>query len=361
MQGGIRSERSRHETKYSAVASVDKTVKSGVLLCQNCRTWYPIYSYVPVMLIFETRFHKKFANDFTTELEKLSEYAPPRGLPESGEVSVQDTFTDEWDCVQDHELSFLYSVEELKSLNEKVWLKWLKDSSQTIKSILNVGCGLGRESLALQEVITDSDVFAVDLNFAVLRSGEVFKSNPNIHFVIASLFHLPFKSASFDLVYSQGVIHHTFSTAAAFKSIASYVCKGGFIFIWVYGRDDHLFRKGFVGFLTRTNYSLEQLVRPVISACPKVIRDMFFVAAALLLHPLIKSRVRHKATWNVKNTEHDLRDWLSPKYAHRHSYNELFEWFEDLGFKVMDVQSTAAYKLLFQKSLWGVGLTGNRI
>jgi SAM-dependent methyltransferase len=283
------------------------------------------------------------------------------GLPKPGEKSVQETFTDEWNRVQGDELSFLYSPEDLRALNKKVWLKWLAYPQNKVNNVLNIGCGLGRESEALQQVTNNAEVFAVDLNFAVLRSGERLKSNPKIHLVVASLFHLPFELASFDLVYSQGVVMATFSTWEAIKSIASYVRNDGFMFIWVYGLDDHLLRKGAIGFLTRTNYLVEKGLRPLISGSPKVLRDIFFTMAAFVLHPLIKSRVRHKATWKVSNTDHDLRDWLSPRYAHRHSYNEVFEWFENLGFTIIDVQSPAAFRQLFQKQLWGVGLTGKRL
>ncbi len=88
---------------------------------------------------------------------------------------------------------------------------------------------------------------------------------------------------------------------------------------------------------------------------------MFFSVATLLLHPVVKSRVRHKEKWKLSNTNHDMRDEFNHRYAHRHSYNEVLEWFEDLGWPIIDVQSPGAYRQLFQKRLWGVGMTGRKV
>jgi uncharacterized protein YbaR (Trm112 family)/ubiquinone/menaquinone biosynthesis C-methylase UbiE len=339
----------------------EKVIKEGVLLCRQCKIWYPIYSYVPVMLVFETYLHKCFARDYAVRFELLSEYSIPNGLPEPGEKSIQETFTEEWNCVPDNELSFLYSIEDLKLLNRKVLLKWLGYSQEEVGNILDIGCGIGRESVALQDVISNSEIFAIDLNFAVLKSGETFKSRPHFHLIISSLFHLPLKPSSFDLVYSQGVIHHTFSTVQAFKSIASYVRSGGYLTIWIYGLGDHLARTKDLGILVRVVYMAECVLRPFISRSPKVLRDIFFGILAIISHPIIKMKVRHKEKWQIVNTQHSIRDWLSHKYAYRHTYNEVFEWFEDIGFMIVDVQSPSAYRQLFQKCLWGIGVTGKKL
>ena len=201
---------------------------------------------------------------------------------------------------------------------------------------------------------------AVDLNFALLHSGALFKGNRSLHLVIASLFQLPFRAGSFDLVYSQGVIHHTYSTRDAFTAIAQFVRPNGYLFVWVYGLDDHLVRAGLTGLVSRAMYATEKLVRPVVSALPKRARDVVFLGLSIVAHPLIKTRVRHKEAWRLRNTDHDLRDWLSPRFAHRHSYNEVLEWFYDLGFKILDVQSPGEYRRLFHRRLWGVGVSGQR-
>jgi len=348
-----------NESKQLKKASANSLVKEGILLCNNCMTWYPIASYVPVMLTFETVFHRRFATQHANRIRAFEGYRIPSRQPEIGERGIQETFTDEWDNVHDNTLSFLYSEEDLKALNRKVWLKWLEDSRH-IKTVLNVGCGLGMETLALQEVVDGAEVFGVDLNFALLRSGATYKANTGIHFIIASLFHLPFHESLFDLVYSQGVIHHTFSTRIAFNSIASYVREGGHLFIWIYGLDDHLIRRGSIGVLSRALYVNECIVRPVVSRLPKIVRDVLFNSITVIIHPLVKMRVRHKYNWTFQNTNHGLRDGWSHRYAHRHSYNEVFEWFEYLNFRIVDVQSPAMYRELFQKQLWGVGVTGEK-
>jgi uncharacterized protein YbaR (Trm112 family)/ubiquinone/menaquinone biosynthesis C-methylase UbiE len=339
----------------------ERVIKEGVLLCQQCKVWYPIYSYVPVLLVFKTYFHKRFAQEYAKRLELLSEYGTPTGLPEPGEKSVQETFTDEWNCVQDNDLSFVYLIEDLKLLHRNVLLKWMEYSQEKIENVLDVGCGLGSESISLQDVTNNAEIFAIDFNFALLKSGEIFKTRPYIHLIISSLFHLPVKPFSFDLVYSQGVIHHTFSTVKAFQSIASYVRSGGYLTIWIYGLGDYRVRVEDLGVLVRLVYMAECVLRPLISKLPKSLRDIFFSISSMICHPVIKKMVRHKEKWQLENTRHSIRDWLSHKYAHRHSYNEVFEWFENLGFRIVSVQSPSAYRQLFKKRLWGIGITGKKL
>jgi SAM-dependent methyltransferase len=344
---------------FRSAGEIGEGVREGVLLCAACRTWYPIENFVPVMLAFKTAFHDRFATMHRHAIEALEGYSPPGGKPRPGELSVQETFTDEWQAVQGDELSFAYTEEDLQNLHREVWLKWLAEAS-SVRSVLNVGVGLGKETTALSRVMPDAEIFAVDLNFALLQSGSAFEAQPRVHCAVASLFALPFAPESFDLVYSQGVIHHTYSTKDAFRAIASRVRHAGHLFVWIYGLDDHYILEGHLGF-ERTRHAIETVARPVVSRLPRAPRDAFFKTTSAVLQPFLRRKVKHGAVWKRRNTEHAMRDWLSPRFAHRHSYNEVLDWFESSGFRVFDVQSPRAFRRLFGRQLWGVGMTGERL
>lgn len=338
-------------------------IRDGILICHSCGLRFPVANGVPVFLLFQTKFHTEFEKRFQSQLAEYSTFKWPSEPPGPGEAEVQDTFTEEWEPIAEDEddLTFTYTLDDLVKLNRSVWLKWIPKQTAVIHSTLVVGCGGGKEVLALSNFLDTSEIVGIDINLAVLQSGPRLQKESRIHVVVCSLFNLPFRDASFDLVYSQGVIHHNVSTRSAFDSISHFVRPGGFFFLWVYGLDDHLVLRGFTGFLSRVSWSIEKIFRPVISRTPRVFREFFFQILGVILHPLVLLRVRHRKTWTMRNTIHGLKDWLSPRYAHEHSYNEVIEWYERAGYDIIDVQSAAAYRDLFQKRLWGVGMTGKRV
>jgi SAM-dependent methyltransferase/uncharacterized protein YbaR (Trm112 family) len=341
-------------------------VETGLMLCEPCRISYPIESGTPVMLRFPTAFHDWFAGAHRDRLEGFGGYAMPSGQARPGELAIQETFTDEWSLTTEDELSFVFTLDELVELNRKVWLRSIAElpAAERPKSLLDVGCGVGMETMALREATGAEQLFGIDLNFALLSRRAEFRHRPEVHFVIASLFDLPFERESFDLVYSEGVIHHTYSTREAFEAIAPRVRPGGHLFVWVYGRDDHLIPNGH---RRKIDDLIEKLLRPLISRAPRRLRDLIFRALVTISHARRRKGLAfgqkpgHGEQWSRINTEHTLRDWLSPRYAHRHGFNEVIEWFEQAGFEIEAVQSPSAYRSLFDDAPFGVGMTGRRL
>lgn len=357
------------KTEYIEIDGVKTLVtKDGLLISENEKVWYPISNYVPVLLCFSTTFHYRFYELNKEFFGPYSDYKMPYGTCEKGEDFIQSSFTEQWHLTTDSELTFQRTPNDLVNLNKDVWLSWIKQG-QNMSRVLNVGCGIGKETMALHKVTNPTFMFAIDLNFELLSIGDRYKNVINVQFIICSLFHLPFKTESFDLVYSQGVIHHTYSTHDAFKSIASFVKPEGYLFIWVYALDDHLIHQN----LARTSlhwfvrhviylslFYMERLIRPWLSRSPSFVRKAVIFILGSLLHPILRWRAIHKQQWKLSNTRHGLSDLLTPLYAFRHNTNEVVEWFEQLSFKIIDIQSPSAHKKLFGKRIHGIGLTGKK-
>jgi len=345
-------------------------VREGALVSDQAQVWYPVSRFVPVLLAFSTPFHERFRREHAAALQALAAYRTPDGPCEEGERNVQQTFTEEWNLTQENELSFARTHEDLVTLNREVWLPWLREAAQP-RAVLDVGCGIGKETLALREVTGAPVLIGVDLNFALLQAGPRYKQIPSMHFVIASLYHLPFRQEAFDLVYCQGVLHHTRSTAEGFSRLAPFVAPGGHLFIWVYGLEDHLIFRGratsspraaLKHLLRRFMIALESVLRPVLARLPATLRGAAIGLMTALAHPLMRRRVRQRALWTRANTAHSLRDAMTPRYAHRHGFNEVVEWFETGGFRIVAVQSAGAHMRAFGgKRIFGIGMTGRRV
>ncbi len=336
-----------------------QVVKTGVLLCPESRLWYPVVNYVPVMLAFHTGLAEKFAQEHGDLLALQVGYAAPTFEPFPGEQNVQSTFTEEWSGLGDDPLTFVYTDGELIALHREVWLHLPPDGDPAATKVLDVGCGFGQEAIALAEIFPNADVFAVDLNFSLVKAAPSLIGHRRLHPIIASLFRLPFTPDFFDHVHSQGVIHHTFSTKKAFDSIARFARPGGTLFVWVYAKEDGLTVPGVRGVLTRTYlFTTNNIGRPVLSRLPPLLRGPAVAVLAALLHPVYRSRSRHGSHWRLRNTLHSVRDVFTPRYAHLHGFNEVLTWFEDGGFSTT-MQSPARYRELFGKPLLGIGVLGH--
>lgn len=101
--------------------------------------------------------------------------------------------------------------------------------------IVEVGCGTGQMCLFLaraERVVIGADLARASLRMAaaMARRGGV----SGVQFVETDLQRPGLKAASFDLVYSAGVLHHTQDPRASFSRVARLARPGGIIVVGVY-------------------------------------------------------------------------------------------------------------------------------
>src|ERR1700722_148749 len=207
----------------------------------------------------------------------------------------------------------------------------------TGKLVLDVGCGMGRYA----EVATKwgATVVGIDLSRAV-EAAQGNLAGRDAAILQADAFHLPFAPESFDCIYSLGVLHHTPDCEAAVKNLPRFLKPGGELAVWLYSAYNPWYRfSDFYRKLTRQMppqllhtlcyaaiplYGIHQFLRKI----PLAGRPM---SGALRL--LLPMSFNPDPQWRVLDTF----DWYSPWYQSKHTYEEVFRWFESCGMENLRV------------------------
>jgi arsenite methyltransferase len=106
------------------------------------------------------------------------------------------------------------------------------------KIILDAGCGSGYSAIPFfGEHLKAHDYLGVDISSAVEIARQRFKDAglPG-DFLRCSITDLPVKDAALDMVFSEGVLHHTDSTEGSLKYLAKKLKKGGRFLFYVYAQ-----------------------------------------------------------------------------------------------------------------------------
>lgn len=123
----------------------------------------------------------------------------------------------------------------VEKARRRIFAKLLDDQIPFGSRVIECGCGTGQLTNFLS--IANRTVIGADLCLNSLKLAQGFKERNELRrasFFQMNLFRPCFKPHSFDLVISNGVLHHTSDPYLAFKSIATLVKPKGYILIGLY-------------------------------------------------------------------------------------------------------------------------------
>jgi len=205
------------------------------------------------------------------------------------------------------------------------------------KLVLDVGCGMGR----FAEVATrwGAHVVGIDLSLASEVAAKNLADRTATIFQ-ADVFKLPFAPESFDYIYSIGVLHHTPDCEHAFKALPGLLKPGGKIAVWLYSaynpwyRMSDVYRKVTRRMKPEMLHKFCRLVVPLYGVHKGLKKiPLFGKPASSALAWVVPMSHNENATWRVLDTF----DWYSPWYQSKHTYEEVFRWFEDCGLQNLKV------------------------
>ena len=224
--------------------------------------------------------------------------------------------------------------------------------------VLDAGCGGGRYARICGEA--GAAVIGADHTRAVDKARQLCKHLTNTHFLQADLKQLPLEPASFDFVFSIGVMHHDADTRAVFDAVARMVKPGGRYSVWLYRRNQ------------RWQELINSGLRSITSRLPPAALMPFCQLGAILggipgINRSLNKFVNFSAHPNYENRVCDTFDWWAPQFQQHHTVEELSTWFHESGFVNLTVlapeKSGRCYSWAYDNNLLigsGVNITGFR-
>jgi ubiquinone/menaquinone biosynthesis C-methylase UbiE len=275
-------------------------IQEGSLKCSKCQKEYPVIKGIPRILPLE-----EIENNYS---ENFKMYWLNTNWPT-------------------HEAS------------KKRFFDFTQWQSENIKGklVLEAGCGGGRWLYQFAKAEA-GEIVAFDYTQSVEKAQEICKDFPNIHYVQADLFHMPFPDRIFDIAHCHGVLHTTPDVKESTRQLSFKVKPGGEMAIllyrnvtWIQFLIDSIICEPAKRLPLKLNYYL--------SFIPTVIE--YIPGAVPLLENII--HLSGQPSFVLKHI-HNF-DWFSCHYRHRVSAKQGVQWMQDFGFADVLVLNTNEFRV----------------
>ena len=270
-------------------------------------------------------------------------------------VKTEDAFSSKWRTHHKNHQAKDWTKFQHKWFLDRFGWKSITQFNNFLKDkqyVLEAGTGVGNTAKILS-INPTSQVFAIDASESIDFAYKKYGKTPNLHFLQADLRELPFKNKFFDYILSDQVLHHTKNTSTSFKYLIKFLALKGYISIYVYNKkapireyaDDHI-RKTTVNMSSKDcmefskdmailGKSLSKLNKKII-----IPRDITILGVKAGTYNVQRFIYWHflKCFWDPSNNfERSVGvnfDWYYPKYAYRHTPEEVKKWCEESKLKI---------------------------
>jgi arsenite methyltransferase len=229
------------------------------------------------------------------------------------------------------------------------------------KVILDAGCGAGFSALLFfGDRLREHDYLGIDISEAAEVARQRFaEAGVPGDFLQAGIFEAPVPDGSVDLIFSEGVLHHTDSTERALKHLAGKLAPGGRFMFYVYAKkavireftDDYVREQirplsdeeawAALEPLTKLGMALGELGATVdvpedipflgIRKGPQDVQRLFYWNICKLFY---------RPDFTLDEMNHINFDWFRPLNCHRQTPEQVAAWCAEAGLTVerLDVQ-----------------------
>jgi SAM-dependent methyltransferase len=280
-----------------------------------------------------------------------------RGLASSNQEQTKSTFGFKWQKRDTFESEAslrrmkAWLVERYGDLSTADW--WSEHGPRPL--VVDAGCGAGMSGLELFAPFLDRIRYlGVDISAAVDVARARFADTADgAAFIQADITDLPLPDASVDVIFSEGVLHHTDSTERALKSLAARLKPGGRFLFYVYKTkgpvreftDDYI-RGKLAGLPPETAWDLmmpltrlgDALGRLQIEVDVPEAVDLLEIPAGridlqrLFYWHVFKAFYREDLTLDEMN--HINFDWYAPLNAARQTPEQVRRWCNEAGLDI---------------------------
>jgi ubiquinone/menaquinone biosynthesis C-methylase UbiE len=229
--------------------------------------------------------------------------------------------------------------------------QWIADGA----TVLDAGCGSSYSGLLFFERhLNRIDYLGVDISESIDVAVERFRAAAKKgEFLQADIMHLPFSGPTFDMIFSEGVLHHTDSTREALTHVAGFLKPGGRFLFYVYRKkgpirefsDDYI--RNAISELDDPSawealFPLTKLGKALGDLNVKVnvtesIPYLNIPAGEIDIQRLFYwhiCKAFYKPDWTLDELNNFNFDWYRPQNCHRHTPEEIRAWCGDAGLTI---------------------------